>query len=292
MKIKVKCPASCGELIQGVIGDGEKLISLPIDIYSEVTLFETKKPENKTNRKKAFKALQRTFEYFNTPKEYIENISLEINSNIPIAKGMASSTADIAATVISAAELLGKKLTPKELGELCCKVEPTDSIIFDKLTLFDHIKGRAIKEYEWNPSIKILILELDSILDTEEFRKNDYSKIRLENQNEIERAHEIFSLACKNKDKKLLGKAATISAIANQKLLFKPAFNEVVEIATKLNAYGVNVAHSGTVIGILYDEKETDVDRLKATLCKRNMNKHYIRFHTVNMVAGGVRAIK
>ena len=38
MKVKVKCPASCGELIQGMIGDGEKLISLPIDIYSEVTI--------------------------------------------------------------------------------------------------------------------------------------------------------------------------------------------------------------------------------------------------------------
>lgn len=289
MKVKVKCPASCGELIQGFIGDGEKLISLPVDIYSEVTLFETRKVEIRTNKKKAILALHKTFEYFHTPKEYVKNISFEVNSNIPIAKGMASSTADIAATIIAVTKLLGKHISPKELGELCCKIEPTDSIIFDRLTLFDHINGKIIKEYDWNPRMKILILELDRIVNTEEFRKNDYSKIRYENQNQIERAHEIFSLACKNKDKKLLGEAATISSIANQKLLFKPMLDEIIEIATGLNAYGVNVAHSGTVIGIFYDEKETDVDRLKDILNKRNITKHYIRFYTVNMVKGGVR---
>lgn len=292
MKVKVKCPASCGELIQGFVGDGEKLISLPIDIYSEVTLFETKNVEIRTNKKKAILALQKTFEYFHTPKEYVENISFEVNSNIPIAKGMASSTADIAATIIAVTKLLGKHLSSKELGELCCKIEPTDSIIFDKLTLFDHINGKVIKEYDWNPSMKILILELDRIVNTQEFRKKDYSKMRYQNQNKIERAHELFSLGCKTKDKKLLGQAATISSIANQKLLFKPMLDEIIEIATGLNAYGVNVAHSGTVIGIFYDEIETDVDRLKDILNKRNITKHYIRFHTVNMVKGGVRIIK
>ncbi|EFS03541.1 propanediol utilization protein PduX, partial [Listeria seeligeri FSL S4-171] len=38
MEIKAKCPASCGELLQGWIEGSEKLISYPINWFSEVTL--------------------------------------------------------------------------------------------------------------------------------------------------------------------------------------------------------------------------------------------------------------
>lgn len=292
MKVKVKCPASCGELIQGLIGGGEKLISLPVDIYSEVTLFETKKVEDRRNKKKAMLALQKTFEYFNTPEKYVKNIDLTINSNIPIAKGMASSTADIAATISAAANLLGKELSSRELGELCCEIEPSDSTIFHRLTLFDHINGIINKEYSWNPEMKILILEPSKFVNTVDFRKNDYSKIRYENKNKLEEAHRLFSQGCKDRDKKLLGKAATISSIANQKILFKPMLNEIIEVASKLNAYGVNVAHSGTVIGILYDEAKTDVKKLKYMLDMRMVTKDYVKMYTANMVKGGVTDIK
>ncbi|SHJ84333.1 GHMP family kinase ATP-binding protein [Paramaledivibacter caminithermalis] len=289
MKIKVTCPASCGELIQGLIGDGEKLISLPIDIYSEVTVSQDKRSEIKTNKRKAILALRRTFEYFQIPEEYTKNISLEIKSNIPIAKGMASSTADIAATIMAVTKLLGKKLTPKELGKLCCEIEPTDSVIFQKLTLFDHINGRIVRDYDWNLSMKVLILEPNWIINTEEFRKNDYSNIRQKNQKELEKAYKIFTLACENKDKRLLGKASTISSMANERILQKPKLYEIIDIATKLNAYGVNIAHSGTVTGILYDEKITDIEKLEFILKKRKINNHYTRIYTANMIMGGVR---
>lgn len=291
MIVKVKCPASCGELIQGLVGDGEKLISLPIDIYSKVTLYETKKMENKTNKPKMKLALQKSFEYFDVSEKYTENIGISINSDIPIAKGMASSTADIAATIIASARYLGKELSFEELGKLCCEIEPTDSIIFQKLTLFDHINGRIIQEYKWNPSMKVLILEMDRVVNTEEFRKNDYSKIRHKNRKEIERAYKIFTSACETKDKKLFGKAVTISSLINQEILFKPKLDEIINISTKLGAYGVNVAHSGTVIGILYDDNEVDVYKLKDIL-NRRIEQYYTKIYVANMIEGGVRIIK
>ena len=292
MKVKVKCPASCGELIQGIIGDGEKLISLPIDRYSEVTLEETKKGKIKIdNNKKSILALRKTFEYFNVPDQYMENVSLQISSDIPVAKGMASSTADIAATITAAVKLLGQELNPDILGELCCKIEPTDSTIFHRLTLFDHIKGKIIEKHDWNLRMKVLILEMDSIVRTEEFRKKDYSKIRYENKKEIERAYEKFSLACKRKDKKLLGEAVTISSLANQKILFKPKLNEVIDLSNRLGAYGVNVAHSGTVVGILYDEKYLDVERLRHILLKERITEYYVKMYIVNVIKGGVRTM-
>ena len=40
LKVRVKCPASCGELMQGWIEGSEKLISYPINWYSEVVVEE------------------------------------------------------------------------------------------------------------------------------------------------------------------------------------------------------------------------------------------------------------
>lgn len=288
MKVKVKCPASCGELIQGMIGDGEKLISLPIDVYSEVTIEENVKGIVRANRVKTIVALEKTLKYFNVPVEYMKNISLSINSNIPIAKGMASSTADIAGTIIATSKLLGKDLSTEELGELCCKIEPTDSTIFDELVLFDHIKGRVIRKHNWNPNMKVLILEMDSFVSTEEFRKNDYTMARNDNKKDIERAYELFSLACDQRDKKLLGKAVTISSLANQRILLKPKLDEIIELTNKVGAYGVNVAHSGTVVGILYDD-HVDIDRLKDLFIKKGITEDYVKMHLVNMARGGVR---
>lgn len=291
MKVKVVCPASCGELIQGVIGDGEKLISLPIDIFSEVTIEEKRNGRFNINRPKSLLALKKTLEYFHVPDNYMENISININSNIPIAKGMASSTADIAATIVATAKLLGKEMKPDLLGKLCCKIEPTDSTIFDKLTLFDHINGRAIEEHDWTPKIKILILELDSIINTEEFRKNDYSMIRYGNKELIERAYRNFEISCYKKDMQLLGDAVTLSSVANQRILFKPMLHEIIDISLGQGAYGLNVAHSGTVVGILYDEKKLDIDRLRHLFYQNRITKEYTKIYTVNMIEGGVKTI-
>lgn len=289
MKVKVKCPASCGELIQGIIGDREKLISLPIDIYSEIVLTEGKSYFFSLEKRKAYKALVNTFKYFRIPSNYIQNISLEIKSNIPIAKGMASSTADICGTIMAVAKIVGKKLSNKELAKLCCDIEPTDSIIFDKLTLFDHINGDYIREFEWNPEISILVLEGKGILNTEDFRKTDYNDIRNKNKEITQSAYNYFLKACRKKDKKLLGLAATLSSFANQNIIYKPKLEEIVEISTKLNAYGVNVAHSGTILGILYDDNITDKDLLIYLLKQKCIHTTYPKIYSVKTVKGGVR---
>ncbi|WP_432665701.1 cobalamin biosynthesis protein [Wukongibacter baidiensis] len=291
MKVKAICPASCGELIQGVIGDGEKLISLPVDVFSEVTLEEKKHGKSNISRPKALLALKKTLEHFKVQDNYIESISIDINSNIPIAKGMASSTADIAATIVATARLLGKEMKPELLGELCCKIEPTDSTIFDKLTLFDHINGRVIGNYDWMPEMKVLVLELEDIVNTQEFRKNDYSVIRYENKKLIEKAHKVFEMSCNKKDRKLLGEVVTLSSMANQRILFKPMLHEIIDISLGQGAYGVNVAHSGTVVGILYDEKRLDIDKLKDLFDQSRITKEYTKAYTVNMIKGGVKII-
>ena len=46
----------------------------------------------------------------------------------------------------------------------------------------------------------------------------------------------------------------TASALANQSILYKSGLEEIVEFSKSLGALGVNAAHTGTVIGIIFDE--------------------------------------
>ena len=58
------------------------------------------------------------------------------------------------------------------------------------------------------------------------------------------------------RDPKLIGKGATLSAQANQHILYKPQLQSVIDFAESIAASGVTVGHSGTIIGILLDAKE------------------------------------
>lgn len=75
----------------------------------------------------------------------LPQVSLQVKSTIPVAKGMASSTADIAATIGATAKWLNKSISEAEIAKLCLQLEPTDSTIFESLTLFDHLRGDIIQ---------------------------------------------------------------------------------------------------------------------------------------------------
>ena len=292
MKAKAICPASCGELLQGVVGTSEKLISYPIDLYATVMIEESKKPVRTANRKKAVEAMYKTLEYFGMSRSIGDTLSVEVASHIPIAKGMASSTADIAASIVATTSLLGKEIDNDTLGKVCVSIEPTDSTIFPTFTLFDHLKGIRIQSYDWVPKLNVLVLESEKILDTQDFRKNDYTKERLENQNKVEKAYQIFRESCSIKDITGLGEAAILSALTNQNILPKDKLEEIIDTVLKLGCCGVNVAHSGTVIGILYDKEVVDLETVNRKLSEKRVFDSYQHSFVTRIVEGGVKIIE
>ncbi|MTI68927.1 MAG: propanediol utilization protein [Firmicutes bacterium] len=211
--IKAKCPGSCGELLQGLILGGEKLISYPINRYSVVTLMEK---ENRTfNYPKAYEMLERVFSYYGYGKKESYNLSLNISSKIPKAKGMASSTSDLAATALVSAKYLGRKISDYEIAKLCTDIEPTDSIVFSNITLFDHVNGNFIKKLGKLPDCKVLLLEGKNQINTLDFHKiNRYKKLK-KHESKLNEALMHIKKGIKNKDLNEIGKASIISALSN-----------------------------------------------------------------------------
>ncbi|MBC1736696.1 propanediol utilization protein [Listeria seeligeri] len=290
MEIKAKCPASCGELLQGWIEGSEKLISYPINWFSEVTLSD-KLIVNKTGNTKAWLAFQQTCEYFGVPENERPRVSLQVKSTIPVAKGMASSTADIAATIGVTASWLQQKITETEIAKLCLRLEPTDSTIFQTLTLFDHLKGTTIRSTEWLPKLGVVVLEPLTILETALFRQESHQNQLLQNEANLARGFALFEQAIRQQKVDLLGVAATISAESNQAILPKPFFKEMLEVVEKLDLPGLNVSHSGTVVGLLYEQQKTDPLEILFELERRYVTTFYSRYYFREWTTGGVQII-
>ena len=277
------CPASCGEFVQGILDNEEYLSSYAIDMFSIASL-EEKKEDINLGSKKSRKAIEKVFEKFNIPIEESKNISLDLKSNIPIGKGMASSTADIGATIKATLSILNKKLNDEEISLIASEIEPTDSIILYKNSIFNPLNGRVKKYLSSFDNGRVIVLEPKEVLETKIIRSNpNYLNIKLENISIIKKSFNLLEKGLKNNDLKLIGEACTLSSLANENIHKKPYLNEIIEISQNMNAYGVNIAHSGTVIGILID-KNMDYERIINHLNNLPLSDYYKKIHLANII--------
>ena len=125
--------------------------------------------------------------------------------------------------------------------------------MFERAVLFAHREGRVL-EYYSQPLPGMVILGLDTArdetVDTLDFPAACYSSREIENFKVLRAA---LRRAITTQDVELLGRVSTASAEINQKFLPKPLFGHICQISHEVNALGVAVAHSGTVMAILFD---------------------------------------
>lgn len=285
------CPASCGELIQGKDERGEFLTSYCVPLYSEAAVSRAQKKYAISFHVKAYKALIRLFQQFGEEEE-LSKISLQISSNIPRGKGMSSSTADIGAVLGAGASYLGISIDADQATAIAASIEPTDSIFYERLTLTDPVSGIRLQALGEMPKMKVLILEPPLEIETESMRKNPiYEQYKNEKIKSYKKILENLQEGIKQKDPKIVGKTATKSALLNQDLLCKPKLEQILEIAENLGAYGVNVAHSGSVIGILMDRNEEE-QRYMDCLTRQKISEVYGRIYCLPIIDGGIKKWK
>ncbi len=250
-KVTVSCPGTCGELIQGYVNQKFLLVSCSINAYSIATVTKDKLIKE-VSGDKSKRAMQLALEYLGISKEKAKELNISIDSTLSLSKGMASSTADMAASIYAAGLYFENHFTTREVAEICTKVEPTDSSFFNSVTLFDSRNAQYIAETNWQPKYYILMLEPNQKLNTEAFHTEITDQLFKEQAKSFSRVHTLYLTAIKERCLDKLGKAATESALLNQAILPKPFFNDIVNISISFrSSFGVNVAHSGTVIGIL-----------------------------------------
>lgn len=253
MRATVRAPGSCGELVQGLIGGVLCHVTCPVALYSTVTvqLEAASSPVRApADRLKTARAVEITLKYLGMDRL---GATVTVSSELPVGKGMASSTADVAAAIAATGLALGVTLTPEQVARLAVQVEPSDGTMFPGIALFNHLRAAVGEPLGKPPPLRALVLDFGGTVDTVEFNRLDRAALLRELSPAAERAAELVRLGLAEGDPALIGQAATLSAIAHQRVLFKPQLPAALDFARQVGAVGVNVAHSGAVIGVLLD---------------------------------------
>lgn len=244
-------PGSCGELVQGTVNGTNFLVSCPVNWYSRVTVLlgSTLEDDYPVNRLKTYQAVRRMLDQKGFSGY---GVALDVVSSLPMGKGMASSTADLAAGCFAVAAALKIKPDLGEIADIALEIEPSDATFFPGIVLFDHVRGMLYEELGDAFPLGVIALDFGGVVDTLEFnRRADLPSWHRSNESMVGQAIELVKAGIARKDPVLLGKGATLSALANQGILPKPRLEELIDFTSRHGAYGVNVAHSGTVVGVL-----------------------------------------
>jgi L-threonine kinase len=281
------CPASCGELIQGLINGSEKLISCPIDWYSTVEVKQGSAHQF-DERPLMRRALKAALKHLQIDGSWHHKLSIRFDSTIPVAKGMASSTADIAATAVATARHFEQELSSQALAQICTSLEPSDSTFLHQLSLFDHNRGEIHQQFEWVPDLDVLIFESPTQLNTADYHQMPRKQKLKENEPQLSDAIHLFEQAIQTQCVTSFGQACTLSAIASQHILAKPGFEQFQFLIEKFDLPGMVVAHSGTVVGLLCRPQQHDCDAILAAAYHSVLQAHYPTRHVKKMISGGI----
>ena len=259
-------PGTCGELAQGVLPGGQRFhVTCPIDRGVRVRL--RVRPAARTELRgipehawKTGLALARATELLHLGPSEIEVIAY--GTHLEEAKGMASSTADMVASVSALASAVGTDLPAPELARLAASIEPTDGTMHGGVVLADHQTGERIGDWEWAPRFTIAMFvpperrfTTSSLHPGQRARGPEYAGLLAD-----------LDAAVGEQDHAAFADAATRSAAINEGFVPNPSFGVLAHALPATGALGLCVGHSGTVAGLLFMPDREGEERARAAI--------------------------
>jgi uncharacterized protein involved in propanediol utilization len=175
---------------------------------------------------------------------------LTLDGDLPEGKGMASSSADLVATARATANALRLVLPLTAIEALLRPIEPSDGVMYDGVTVFEHRRVALRARLGWLPPLTIVGLDEGGAVDTVAF--NQLAKpFGAAERREYGRLLDALTEAVGRGDLPEIGRIATRSAELNQQLLPKRTLAAARAAAEEIGAIGVVVAHSGPMLGLL-----------------------------------------
>lgn len=248
--LQTTVPCTCGELFQGSL-DGEPcLVSCPIQIHSAAFFTPGQSaglPLEKSKTRKALDLIR---------QRGASVAGVRVENPLPAGRGYGTSTADIGAVVYAANWAGGLNLTAYEIAQMAVEIEPTDSTLFDGLSLFAHRTAQFYECLGNAPAAQLLILDPGGFIDTQAFNARDWREALRKLAGEHRHAFELLRAGILNGDLGAIGEAATLSAELHQSILFNPLIEVLKPLMKSVGALGMCRAHSGTILGLLFSNQQ------------------------------------
>ena len=248
---------SFGELLQGALpGDIDFLVTFPIDRGSRVRFRLDPGGELRVFPSHKWKALA-------LARMLMEAAgcdgggTLLVDSELPVGKGLASSSADLVATARVLGQVLGLDMSPPLIEGWLRRIEPTDGVMYPGVVAFEHRRVRLRAFLGTLPPVTVIAVDEGGQVDTVAFngRREPFSEAE---KREYARMLDRLTAAVWAADLAEVGAVVTRSALLNQRVLPKRNLDAMLAICREARAPGVVCAHSGTVIGIMLADQQED----------------------------------
>ncbi|MCC3162887.1 GHMP family kinase ATP-binding protein [Lactiplantibacillus pentosus] len=200
-----------------------------------------------------------------------------VESRIPEGKGLSSSSADLVAAIRAFIDYSKIKVNLEQIGKIISTVELSDAVMYDKSVLFYNRIGQCEEKYDFLPSITILAVDEGGVIDT----ISCYKKRQEQTLNTFYLQETLLAdlrHVMKKRDVSAIGRVCTQSAIINQDVLPKKYLTEMLQIVDDFSILGVIVSHTGTYIGLLLDQTESDYER-KLALVTHELKAKSLEYH-------------
>jgi uncharacterized protein involved in propanediol utilization len=190
--------------------------------------------------------------------------SLRVEGNVPLRWGCGSSTTDVLATIRAVADAFGQTLEPAWIARLAVAAETaSDSLMYgaERAVLFAQRRGGVLLDLGGPlPAVRVVGVNTQGGgVETLALPPIPYTPW------EVEAFQPVLGLlrrAVDRQDPAMLGRVATASALINQRHRPKRHMDALLRIAEETGALGVQVAHSGTVAGLLFAPGHASTERM------------------------------
>jgi len=208
---------------------------------------------------KACRAASLAMEELATDHSPVIGGHIDISSNVPRGMGMGSSTADVTAAIRAIADFHGVTPSAEKISKIAVRAERAcDPIMIDdEAVLFAQREGVVLETFGHGlPRMIVVGCNADpgiACIDTLALTPAMYTGADVEHFSFL-RAE--LRVAVVNGDVARLGMVATGSALISQRFLPKPALEFLLDVCRSCGGCGVQVAHSGTVAGVIFDSRD------------------------------------
>jgi uncharacterized protein involved in propanediol utilization len=186
---------------------------------------------------------------------------LVVDSDIPVERGLGSSTADVVSAIEAVAQSVKRAISPEDVARLAVRAErASDGIMFgDRAVLYANRSGAVLEDLGGPlPQLEVLGFDIGGDgVNTLAFEPARYLPWEV---GAFRALRGLLRRAVALRSAPLLAQVATASARINQRHLPNAALTLVERSSQAVGALGYQVAHSGKVVGLLFDPADPHLD--------------------------------
>ncbi|MEK8104316.1 hypothetical protein NKG94_02610 [Micromonospora sp. M12] len=193
---------------------------------------------------------------------------LDLTGDLPEGKGLASSSADLVATVRAVGAAVGMRLSAARIESFLRHIEPSDGVMYDEIVAFYQRQVRLCRPLGRLPALTIVAHDEGGQVDTISHSRRP-SPFSAADEREYARLLDELTDAVATGDLSTVGRISTRSAVLNSKSRVRYDVDALRRACHDVDGLGLVLAHSGTMLGVALGADDPELTGRSSTCVPR-----------------------